>query len=61
MWASRLQPATCICCSPRTETVRELKLVVNGKEVFITDDEGVLFEKSITKDEITNIVIQLLN
>jgi hypothetical protein len=53
--------ATCICCSPRTETVRELKLVVNGKEVLITDDEGVLFDKCTTKDEITDIVIELIN
>jgi hypothetical protein len=53
--------ATCICCSPRTETVRELKLVVNDKEVLITDDEGVLFDKWTTKDEITDIVIELIN
>jgi len=52
--------ATCSCCSPRTETVRELKLVVNGKEVFITDEE-VLFDKWTTKDEIKDIVIKLLS
>lgn len=52
--------ATCSCCSPKTETVRELKLVVNGKEVLITDKE-ILFDKWTTKNEITDIVIELIN